>query len=81
MYCYKMVINLKDLIYNTSTHYRTYLQIGITNTFAMPNHFYYNRNQIETPFSCYFRLYQHKWMYCYNMDIILKDTVPALTEL
>jgi len=39
------------------THYRTYLQNGITNTFAMPNNFYNSSNQIQTPFNCYFDIY------------------------
>jgi len=38
-------------------HYRTYLQNGITNTFAMPNNLYLICNQIQTPFNCYFDIY------------------------
>jgi len=38
-------------------HYRTYLQNGITNTFAMPNNFYHTSNQLQTPFKCYFDIY------------------------
>ena len=76
MCCYSMVINLKTpfLSHKMIIHYRTYLPLGITNTFAMPNIFYSISNQIQTPFKCYFRLHHHKWMCCYNMVFKLKDT-------
>jgi len=32
---------------NKSIHYGTYLQIGITNIFALPNYFYCNRNLVQ----------------------------------
>jgi len=48
-------------------HYRTYLQNGITNTFAMPNNFYITSNQIQTPFNYYFDTYSDNWMMYYTM--------------
>ncbi len=48
-------------------HYRTNLQLGVTNTFAMINNFYSISNQIQTPLNCYFRLHHQKWRCCYNM--------------
>jgi len=52
-------LNLKTLFLMCKMiiHYRTYLQNGITNTFAMPNNFYITSNQIQTPFNRYFDIY------------------------
>ena len=62
-------------------HYRTYLQNGITNTFAMPNKFYHTSNQIQTPFNCYFDTYSDKcMMYYYSMVFKLNDTVPDVQD-
>ena len=61
-------------------HYITYLQNGITNTFAMPNNFYHTSNQIQTPFNCYFDIYSDKWMYYYSMVFKLNDTVPDVQD-
>jgi len=61
-------------------HYRTYLQNGITNTFAMPNNFYITSNQIQTPFNCYFDTYSDKWMMYYTMVFKLNDTVPDVQD-
>jgi len=57
-------------------HYRTYLQLGIANTFAKPKNLYSISNQIQRPFNCYFRLHYQKWMYCYNC-IFTIPTIPT----
>jgi len=61
-------------------HYRTYLQNGITNPFAMSNDFYHTSNQIQTPFNYYFDIYSDKWMYYYIMVFKFKDTVPDVQD-
>jgi len=76
-------LNLKTLFLMCKMiiHYkRTYLQNGITNTFAMPNNFYHTSNQIQTPFNCYFDIYSDKWMYYYSMVFKFKDTVPDVQD-
>jgi len=82
MYYYNMVFKLMTLFLMCKMiiHYRTYLQNGITNTFAMPNNFYHTSNQIQTPFNCYFDIYSDKWMYYYSMIFKLKDTVPGVQD-
>jgi len=74
--------NLKTLFLMCQmiTHYRTYIQNGITNTFAMTNNFYHTCNQIQTPFNCYFDVYSDKWMYYYSMVSKFKDTVPDVQD-
>jgi len=61
-------------------HYRTYLQNGITNTFAMPNNFYNTSKQIQTPFNCYFDTYSDKCIMYYSMVFKLNDTVPDVQD-
>ena len=67
-------------MYKVIIHYRRYLQLGITNTFAMPNNFYATKNQIQTPFNSYFDIYSDKWMYYYIVVFKLKDAVPDVQD-
>jgi len=71
-------LNLKTLFLMCKMiiHYRTYLQNGITNTFAMPNNFCHTSNQIQIPFNYYFVIYSDKWMYYYSMVFKVKYAVP-----
>ena len=68
------------LMYKMIIHYRTYLQNGITNTFAMPNNFHNTGSQIQTPFNCHYDMYSDKWMYYYIIVFKLNDTVPDVHD-
>jgi len=61
-------------------HYRTYLQNGITNTFAMPNNFNITSKQIQTPFNYHFDTYSDKCIMYYSMVFKLNDTVPDVQD-
>ena len=82
MYYYSMVFNLKTLFLMCKMiiHYRTYLQNGIANIFAMPNNFYHTSNQIQTPFNYHSDTHSDKCMMYYKMVLKLKDTVPDVQD-
>ena len=81
-YYSRWFLNLKTLFQMCKMiiHYRTYLQNGITNTFAMPNYFYINSNQIQTPFNYHFDINSDKCMMYYSMVFKLNDTVPDVQD-
>jgi len=82
MMYYSMVFNWMTLLLMCKMifYYRTYLQNGITNTLTMPNNFYINSKQIQTPFNYHFDINSDKLMMYYSMVFLLNDTVPDVQD-